>query len=228
MPGGISINVRDGAGPKIRALMDRVGTTLRTRLHLNMGRAVQNLCRKHLISIAGSRHDTAGRLGATPTGFWGYAAEAASRPQALSADSAGATLTIVHPGIGRAGHDVTITAGTQTPGATLLTIPIYGEAYGKRIFKGENPRFPGGFWFTSKKGNKIYAIPQEGYHTNAAGKKVRNLKPLYLGLPSVTLKQDRTLLPSDEDILAVALDALKDDPEELQAGLGEEIERRAA
>lgn len=223
--GGFSFNVRDSATPKIRALMDRIDST---RLHRNMGRAVQNLCRNHLIGIAAARHRTATEYGAAPTGFWGYAAEAVAQPQALSADSQAATITITHPGIGRVAHDVTITAGSQTPGVTLLTIPISGEAYGHRIFKGENPRFPGGFWFTSKRGNKIYAIPQEGFHVNDAGKKVRNLKPLYLGLPSVTLKQDRTLLPSDEDILAAAMQSLQDDLSELAQGLGDEIERNIA
>ena len=56
--GGFSFNVRDSATPKIRALMDRIDST---RLHRNMGRAVQNLCRNHLIGIAAARHRFPGR-----------------------------------------------------------------------------------------------------------------------------------------------------------------------
>jgi hypothetical protein len=214
---GTSINVRENATPKLRALMDRLGTTLRTRLHRNMGRAVQNLCRNHLIGLAATRHESASRLGAQPTGFLGYAAEAAAQPEALSADSAGATLTIVHPGMSRVGQDVTITAGTQTPGVKLLTIPIAPEAYGVRISKGDNPRFAGGFWFTSKKGNAIYGV-REG----------KDIHPLYVGKESVTLKQDRTLLPGDEEIMDAAMNALSDDLAETAAGVSEEIQRREA
>jgi hypothetical protein len=214
---GTTINVRDNATPKIRALMDRLGPTLRSRLNRNIGRSLQNLCRHHLIGIAGSRHATASRLGATPTGFYGYAAEQIAQPGALSADANGATLTFTHPGMARVGHDVTITAGTQTPGVTLLTIAIDSEAYGHRISQGMSPRFPGGFWFRSKKGNMIYAI-REG----------KELRPLYLGLPSVTQKQDRSLLPSDAKILKTATDTLGDELSEVAAAAGDEINRRTA
>jgi hypothetical protein len=214
---GISINVRDGATPKLRALMDHIGSTLRTRLHRNMGRAIQNLCRKHLIGLAGSRHDSAQKIGGTPTGFLGYAAEACAQPAALSADAEAATLTIVHPSMARIEHDVTIRAGTQTPGIHLLTIPIAPEAYGYRIYQGADPRFPGGFWFTSKKGNAIYGV-RDG----------KDIHPLYVGKEEVTLKQDRSLLPSDAEIMKVANDSFEEDLRETVAGLSGEIERRVA
>jgi hypothetical protein len=182
-----------------------------------MGRAVQNLCRNHLMAKANGNHSSAARVGGTPTGFLGYAAEACAQPEALSADTDAATLTIVHPSMARIEHDVTIKAGTQTPGVHLLTIPIAPEAYGVRIYQGAEARFPKGFWFTSKKGNHIYGV--------RAGK---DIHPLYVGKEQVTLPQDRSLLPSDADILQAASGALADDLQETAAGLTGEIERRIA
>jgi hypothetical protein len=209
---GTSLNIRDGLTPKLRAVLDHIGSSLRIRAHRHMGRAVQNLCRRHLIGLAATRHATANKLGAQPTHFLASAAAAAAQPQALSADASGATITIGHPGIGRVGHDVDI---RPTGGRQFLTIPISADAYGHRIRQGENPRFAQGFFFTSKNGNLLYGI-----------KDGKTLHPLYALETEVHLKQDRTLLPSDQEILHTALAALQDGLEHRAAVAGGEIERR--
>jgi hypothetical protein len=192
-----SLSIRDDLTPKLRAVLDRLARTQRTRLHFKMGRAVQNLCRRHLLGLATTRHATAHKLGAQPTHFLASAADAAARPQALSADATGATITIVHPAIGRAGHDVDI---RPTGGRQFLTIPISADSYGLRINQGENPRFPNAFFFTSKKGHLLYGV-----------KAGQTIHPLYALKTEVRLKQDRTLLPSDQEIMRTALASIQDD-----------------
>jgi len=194
---GVTLNIRDELTPKWRAVLERLGSTLRARIHRNMGRAVQNLCRRHLLSLDATRHATANKLGAQPTHFLASAAAAAAQPQALRADASGAAITIVHPGIGRVGHDVAI---RPTGGRKYLTIPISAEAYGHRLMEGESARFPKGFFFTSKNGNLLYGI-KEG----------RAIHPCYALKTEVHLKQDRTLLPTDQEIRRTAVATLQND-----------------
>ncbi len=202
---GISLNIRDGLAPRMRAILDHIGGGGRIRLNRQMGRAVQNLCQRHLLGVAATRHGTAHKLGAAPTHFLAGAAAAAAQPEALRADASGATITIVHPAIGRAGHEVDI---RPTGGRQYLTIPISTEAYGQSMMREGNPRFPKAFFFTSKNGNLLYGV-----------KTGRTLHPLYALKTEVHLKQDRTLLPSDQEIQQTAITSL-------QAGLREEQSRR--
>jgi hypothetical protein len=209
---GTTLNIRDGLTPRLRALLERLGSSLRARLHRNMGRAVQNLCRRYLLGLAATRHATANKLGAQPTHFLASAAAAAAQPQALRADASGATITIIHPGIGRVGHDVAI---RPTGGRTYLTIPVSADAYGHRIMQDESPRFPKGFFFTSKNGNLLYGI-----------KDGRAIHPCYALKTEVHLKQDRTLLPADKEIQLTALATLQNDLAKAGRGLRGEMERR--
>jgi hypothetical protein len=155
---------------------------------------VQEKVRHYLIVLAGTRHASAERLGGTPTGFLASAAEAVAQPECLSADADGCTISVYSPGMGRAFHDVTLRPGE---GKQYLTIPIDGEAYGNRINKGDGPRFPGGFFFTSKKGNLLYGL-REG----------EGIRPLYLLKKEVHQAQDRTLLPSDDELTHCALEVV--------------------
>ncbi len=209
-----TLNIRDDLTPKLRAVLDHLTRNQRARLHLRMGRAVQNLCRRHLLGLAATRHATAHKLGAQPTHFLASAAGAAALPQALSADATGATITIVHPAIGRAGHDVVI---RPTGGRQFLTIPISADSYGLRINQGDNPRFPKAFFFTSKKGHLLYGV-----------KAGQTIHPLYALKTEVRLKQDRTLLPSDQEIRQTALATLQTDLRQIGRGQGRQVERRPA
>lgn len=212
-----SVNINDSATPKLRKFLEAAGAKLRSRLNRHIGAAVQNLIRNHFLKLQSSRHESAERVGGTPTNYWGKAAESVSLPAAVRADEIAAVVAINAPGIGRVDHDVTIKAGTQTPGVEYLTIPIAAESYGNRIFQGEEGRFEGGFFFKSKKGNLLYGV-REG----------KGIHPLYLLKPEVTLKQDRSLLPSDQEILDAAMASLKQDLQSLLGETDAEINRREA
>lgn len=206
MPGvSLSLKVADHIGPMTRKLLAQLSAAGRIRLNQKIGRAIQNRIRHYLIVLAGTRHTWATKLGATPTGFLGLAAEAVMQPGVLTADAGGCTLAVYSPGMGRTFHDVTIRPGE---GKQYVTIPIAAESYGKRIRQGEEPRFPGGFFFKSKKGNLLYGLREgEGIH------------PLYLLEKEVEQPQDRSLLPSDADFLQTACNALRDWLEDLKGEL---------
>jgi len=211
---GVSISIRNTATPMVKRFLDGVTSAGRIRLNLKIGRAIQNAVRHYLIVLAGTRHTWATKLGGTPTGFLAMAAEAVSLPEVLSADADGCTISVYSPGMGRAFHDVTIRPGE---GRQYVTIPIAGEAYGNRIRQGDSPRFPGGFFFTSKKGNLLYGLRDgEGIH------------PLYLLKREVHQNQDRSLLPSDEELLQAGCDALADYLEATSKETDQTIETRTA
>ncbi|MEI7730181.1 MAG: hypothetical protein WCO56_11455 [Verrucomicrobiota bacterium] len=172
---GIQINVLDGAGPAMREVVGKLND--RTALHQSIGESVQQGIRDHLAEVSRTRHNTAMRLGAAPSGFW----EKAVDNIGLNADGQRAEITIAHPGISRAEHDVTIVPGA---GKKALTIPLVAEAYNQRAY-----RMPGLFVLKAKDG-KAYLAKSEG----------GAVRLFYKLVPSVTLKQDRSLLPSDAEI----------------------------
>ncbi|MEO7933208.1 MAG: hypothetical protein ABIT76_08635 [Chthoniobacterales bacterium] len=149
---------------------------------------VQEVTRIHLRDIASTRHATAQRLGASPTGHLAQAAEKVAGA-AITADENEAALVFNHPGLSRAFRDVTITPTKSK----ALTIPIAAVAYGRRA--GE---FAGLFLYKGKTGNAFLALQEDG-----------KLKLLYLLLRSVTQKQDRSLLPSQEQWSAAAVQGAK-------------------
>lgn len=211
------VSIRDSATPAAQRVIDSMGSTLRTRLHKRIGHGLVNLVRGHFLGLQATRHKTSEALGATPTNYWGKAAESVSQPEAMSADAEAAHLAIAVPGIRRAQEDIDI---YPTEGRQYLTIPIASESYGNSILKGETtPRFEGGFFFTSKRGNLIYAI-KEGKGRDAT------IHPLYVLKPHVHQEQDRTLLPSDDQIEESAQDSLKESLSELAAEETTEIHHR--
>jgi hypothetical protein len=159
----------------------------RRNLHQNMGEEVQVLTAEYLRRLAGDRHDTAQALGATPTGHLAEAAEKVASSGALTADSSEATLTIDHPGMRRAFGPVTISPRN----AKSLAIPIHAIAYGHRaryLWTQLSLFIPKGCNFIAMKG-------PDG----------KSILPLYILVRSVTQKQDRTLLPSDEEFEGAAI-----------------------
>ena len=83
--------------------------------------ALQALVMRHLQKVARERHNTASRLGATPTGFWAGAAQAVR----LHTHANDAEVSVTHPGIARAVRDVLI----RPRRAKALAIPLHAEAY---------------------------------------------------------------------------------------------------
>jgi hypothetical protein len=162
-----------------RDIFERFGPKRRTEMNAEMALGVREFTRNHLFKLSGERHATANRLGASPSGHLAQAVRAVEQG-AIAADPAGATLTINHVGLGRAFHDVTI-----TPSKKYLTLPIAAAAYNRRAGQLDHL-----FFFTSKGGNAFLAQRDPT---------AKGIKLMYLLKRSVTQKQDRSLLPSDEE-----------------------------
>ena len=125
-----------------------------------------------------SDHKTAARLGATPTGF------RAKNAAAVQPDSDATQAMVRIPrrtGLGRAFHDVVLTPGS---GRKYLTLPAHARTYGKSVRD-----FPAGTFTFAHMGRFraliFVAEPDKG-------------KVGYWLKRSVTQKQDRTLLPTDQ------------------------------
>ena len=161
-----------------------------------VGNAVSKLINDHLKRIAPSRHKTADRLGATPTGHL-------ERRTSFASDESSATVTIPIPGINRAFKDLSIVPKDKP----YLTLPLSSVAYGKRAAT------------VRGLGYMIFRPAAKGAHKNAQGgfsayqdllmgTKDGETIPLYLLKKRVEQKQDRSLLPSDAEIGAAATSAI--------------------
>jgi hypothetical protein len=179
----------------------------RGELHEDIATRAENVTRDYLRGIARTRHATARKLGATPTGHLERAAESVHS----FSDAEGATIGITSPGIGRAFEDKVITPG---PGKKYLTIPATAEAYGKRAGQFNDLRlafFKGGLLALVKADQSSLSDRKaSGYSVEKkAAPKAR--PPVYYWLKkSVTQKQDRTLLPSDAMLQAAAEEGTRD------------------
>lgn len=209
---GLTIDVKSA---ELTAKLDRLFNAVahREELNANIGRRAKQLTVNHLNAIAQSRHKTAERLGASPSGHWGQAAEKTS----FTADGEGATVSIAQPGIGRVAHDVDILPGA---GKKYLTIPAIAEAYNQRAYrvsglhlifrrrKGEKARVVGlGMGAASE--IKYGRTRKDG--TRKITQTASRLETVWYWLvKSVHQKQDRTLLPSDEEYSLSSLAAIRD------------------
>ena len=187
----LSVDVVDRISPKILAVTSHLSDM--RGLHNAMGYAARTLTREHLRTL--NKHTTANRLGASPKGHWSQAAENTS----MESDANSATVTISHPGIGRAMHDVTITPGA---GNKCLTIPLIAQAYNLRA---------AAVW----ESEQLFVKPAKnakGKDVAVAGKRLPDgtFQPWYLLVPSVRQAQDRSLLPSDTEYERAAVDGAID------------------
>ena len=149
--------------------------------HATLGTIMRRVIQDHARAVWPTRHKTALRLGATPTGFLARGIDAinfTSEERKATVEITGTAATA----LARVDGPVTITP----KGKKWLTIPAAGEAYGKRAgeFSGLSLIFLGkgkmALGYGRKKGEQG---PQ---------------KVLFWLRKSVTLPQDRTLLPTDE------------------------------
>lgn len=178
----LKIDIRDGATPAINTIVNSMTGPGRQLMHERIANEERILITNYINEVVAQRHDTAERLGASPSGFW----EGFGNNVITSADESRATISLNHPGIGRAGHDVTITPG---PGKKFLTIPVIAEAYNQRAY-----RVPGLVAITN--GDKgVLIMPEKGSKFGTVW---------YLLVASVTQRQDRTLLPDDDELLGAA------------------------
>lgn len=145
----------------------------------------ESLCetvRRHIRRIAGTRHRTADRLGATPTNHLSRGARLVTAGE----EGGKAVVTVPIPGIGRAFGPMTV----RPRSAKALTIPISRVAYGMRA-----PELAARGW-------NLFTLPsRQGPGAGILfGRKAGEASAvaLYLLRQSATLPQDRELMPSDE------------------------------
>ena len=191
---GLEIRVRSAdVDRKLQAFFTQISD--RTEMNQAIGERARELTRNHLVAIAQSRHATAERLGAAPSGHWGQAAEKTTS----TADQTGAIVSIAQPGIGRVAHDVEITPGA---GKTYLTIAAIADAYNKKA-----TTVPDLTMMIRWKDGQRRAVALVQSHGQG---KEKTVTVWYWLVKSVHQKQDRTLLPSDEEYRLSALAGVRD------------------
>jgi hypothetical protein len=188
----LGIEINSNVTPALEAIMRDIGGIGYAGRNQFMGMVAANaevLTRRHILETAApTRHKTAQRLGATPTGYL------ERRAERIESTYTGSTATVILGGeaeiFARAFGPVTVRARS----AKNLTIPLIAEAYGRRA--GE---FSDLFPITSSRGNKLL-VRRDG----------KLLKAYYLLKPQVVLPEDRGLLPSDEQYTQVVEMAAQD------------------
>lgn len=158
----------------IRAL----GPSARQALNAEAGSQLSDDIRAHLGREAALRHSWAHRLGASPTGHLGKA------ETSFRADAGAATVTVHSPGISRAFHDLRIV----TRNKPYLTIPVHRLGYGRRASE-----VSAAHRLFRPKGRDFLMAKVDGKAT-----------VIYLLRKAVLVPQDRTLLPSDDELAASA------------------------
>ena len=180
----ISSNIGDTT-VRLGAWVSKVGGAGRKLLFSAAANAVAILVRSHIARLGTWKHASAERIGATPTGFLSKAA----RGTVHNASENHGEVVIPSPGFSRAFHDVEI----RPRNAAYLTIPASAEAYGKRA----GVLAAHGWKIWRPKGRKFLM-----------GSKGEDPKILYWLAESVMQKQDRELLPADEEMQRAAAGAI--------------------
>ena len=160
-------------------------------VYRNAGVRLARCIRNHMRMLASTRHETANRLGATPTNH--FKASDVLPPNATNSD---VSVTITTPGISRAYHDIDI----EPVNGQFLTIPLHADAYGigAREFeeRGYGKLFRINRKGSTEKGNVLYT------------KDVLNGKPIpmYALTAHVHQVQDPSLMPTNDKMTQEALD----------------------
>ncbi|GEP46467.1 hypothetical protein [Brevifollis gellanilyticus] len=170
----ISVKTTDTATPVLERLQRAL--TDRTKLNEHIASAAEAGTRTYLRKIAQERHGTANRMGATPTGYLVKRAELVKGQGTKD----GAVITFTGAIFRRIAGPVTI----RPKAKKMLAIPMRAESYGKRP-----AQFNDLFVYRAGQGRAFLA--------RKAGE--GRLHFYFLLKSVVTLPQDRTLAPSDEE-----------------------------
>lgn len=182
----------DGKG-KIDAFMRTLQPDSRAHLHQVGANSLSDHVRRHLRSVAPSRHATADRLGGRRT----MHIENAIGSVVPHADAAHGEVVIPIAGIGRAYHDITITPKFRKS----LTIPISKHSYGKTAWQMQSR----GWKFFVRKSKKEGGFGGDGI---LYGKRNGETVPLFKMTKRVVLKKDPKLLPTSEQASKVVVRAI--------------------
>jgi hypothetical protein len=186
MSWAITFTVDDAATPILTQL--RAGLEDARALHEAIGAEAEILTRDHIGKAAPSRHKTAQRLGAEPTGYYERTAEGVTS----RGDDDAAVVVIGGDNaiFARVFGPVTVKPRTKK----FLTVPAKAAAYGKRA--GEIPDLD--VLFFNKGGGRGFSM--------ALGRRDDDGKAdvWFWLVRQVTLPQDRGLLPTDDQYSAAA------------------------
>lgn len=182
----IKIDIKDKSTPMIRRLESlMVG---KNEIHKAIAGEEYLLFRNHLEQAEPTRHNTAQRLGAAPTGHLQRAADSVES----SHDASNATISITSPGIRRAFGPVEIRPVRRR----ALTIPSHAASYGKRVSDLAND----GWKIFRLKGMDVLAGRREGDE---------NPTVLFWLRAKTVLQHDPGLLPSNDQIADAAMAAIE-------------------
>lgn len=184
----ISLEVQEQLGAKVVERIANETDANRVKISEGMSVEVRRFIVAKFTELGETRHDTADRLGGEQTGFIRDLAQNFDQASTVTVDDDGVSISMRHPIISRAFHDVTIVPTHSQ----FLTIPVDGKAYGHRA--GE---FAGLILIRSQTTGNLFLAERpenKGDHPNA----------LFLLVKSVEQKQDRSLFPSDDEINASA------------------------
>ena len=144
------------------------------------------------------------KLGGRRTNYWGRIAQKINPGDCLQVQANSATVTLggpTMPGLMRAFGDITIFPGTKTAGVKYLAIPARAESYGMRAREfGNLVRFWKG---KGRVGGLAEAVTTTRTRKTSKGEKGSEyFRPgliMYWFADSVTVPQDRSILPSEQE-----------------------------
>ena len=179
----VAFTVRTKMSPRLKGILAEIGPETRRALFSVGANALRIEVRRHVRREAGIRHFTAELL-SERSGFTaqktGHLIKGAARIVSHSTDR-GAEVVVPIAGISRAFRDLVI----RPRKAKSLTIPISGVSYGHRVAELE------------RMGWNVFRLPKTDI---LAGERDGEFRGLYALKKQVTVRQDRTLLPSDETV----------------------------
>ena len=186
------------------------------------GRAVASLVKNHLFSL----DSRANRLGGERTHFYSNAAKSVEDPRTAATGSGFTTQFQINAiGLAQRWLGGTITAGSGTSSKTglatkYLAIPANAEAYGKTPAEFDNLKFfptPRGGGLKTTRSVATFLRTKKDGKTIVGYKGARKAERDELGdvvmfwlVPSVTQQPDASVMPSEDELGAVAHFALSD------------------
>lgn len=179
----IRTTIDDRATPYLAGVKRAVGKPI--GLHHRLAGRVETLVRDYIRTNGDDVHDTARRLGATPTLHYIKAAQTVKGKSVAT----GAEISLRGAIFARVDRDVTVTARKSK----YLTIPNTRYAYGRRA------REIGGLRFVKFRNGTTALVRDTVGGGPLSTTTRRSAVVVYWLKKSVLLKKDRTLLPPDQE-----------------------------
>mgnify|MGYP007111671821 CR=1 FL=1 len=175
----VELSIKAKIHPKLLPILRDLGPLARRELFSVGAASLASTVRSHLRRTGVGRHNTASRLGSAPTG---HILKGAARVTSFSTPDS-AIVSVPIAGISRAFQNLTV----RSQRANALTLPVAAASYGHRVR--EMARL--GWTIFRPRGKDFLMGTREGD---------KDAKLLYVLRKQVTIKQDRSLLPSNAEV----------------------------